>query len=639
MPSIIDALVITLGFDTKGLKKGEAEAKQAQSNLRNEAERTRKAFEESNRRVAESITSARNAAVGLFGVMTAGRGINSLVSETTQASAALGRMARNLNVSTEALSAYEGVSRQVGNSAGQVTSALEATQNQIQQFRLLGASMPSMPVFRSLGIALADSRGNARETTAIYNDVLDALHRRPAQERATLAAGLGYGQETVNLAAVPAAQRQQMLAQARADSPTAQSTAAAARREAAWVRLDRAIMRVTDQILLAMTPTIEFVVEQLGRLASFLGEHALAAFTSIEGAVRRFAGYIGSQDFQDDMAAFIAAIRDASAAMLEWLRWLGIVARPAAAGEPPAVRGPDGTMNWVAGPNGVPVPRPVPAATAAGIAGAAMGGVGGNTGTPTTSEAAARERQAYDFFRSAAGGGYTHEQASGLVANIRQESNFNPNATHDGGIGFGIAGWNGTRLRRLGEFIQGDPRTATFEQQLAFAAHELSPNGDEAAAGARIRATTTPNDAGQVGSGAWLRPRDRFGEMARRGAMAEGAARRLAAPSPPAPTQPSAEAAAAALGVRVPRAMSPAEAEAAGLGVRIPPAPDPALVPGAEGATLRDNVRPNQTSSNETSIGAVTVVTQATDAGGIARDFASAVRRMTFVDQATEGLA
>lgn len=629
MPSIIDALVITLGFDTKGLKKGEAEAKAAQANLRGEAERTRKAFEESNRRVAQSITSARNAAVGLFGVMAAGRGINSLVNETTQASAALGRMARNLNVSTEALSAYEGVSRQVGNSAGQVTSALEATQNQIQQFRLLGASMPSMPVFRSLGIALADSRGNARETTAIYNDVLDALHRRPAQERATLAAGLGYGQETVNLAAVPAAQRQQMLAQARADSPTAQSTAAAARREAAWVRLDRAVMRVTDQILLAMTPTIEFVVEQLSRLASFLGEHALTAFSAIEGAVRRFAGYIGSQDFQDDMATFIAAIRDASAAMLEWLRWLGIVARPTAEGEPPAVRGPDGTMNWVAGPNGVPVPRPAPAATAGGFAGAALGGA-----APTI-EAGARQQQALAYFQSR---GWSREQSAAIVGNIMGETQtldvgaFNPAGGGQGAQG--INQWRGPRVDAFRARYGHDPRGAPLSEQLEFTDWELRNShravGDalsrttDARVGADLlhRRYSIPGDEDRSG------PRRQANAMrVLRDADQAAAAAAAAAAAPPAATPPAG------------RIMSDAEQRAAALGVRIPPIPDPALVPGAEGATLRDNVRPNQTSSNETSIGAVSIVTQATDAGGIARDFASAVRRMTFVDQATEGLA
>lgn len=85
--------------------------------------------------------------------------------------------------------------------------------------------------------------------------------------------------------------------------------------------------------------------------------------------------------------------------------------------------------------------------------------------------------------------------------------------------------------------------------------------------------------------------------------------------------------------------MSPAEQAAAAQGVRIPTPVDPGLIPGAEGAAVRDEVRPNQTSNNEANIGTVNVVTQATDAGGIARDIGAALRRMTFVDQATRGLA
>ena len=636
MPSIIDALVITLGFDTKGLKKGEAEAKAAQANLRGEAERTRKAFEESNRRVAQSITSARNAAVGLFGVMAAGRGINSLVNETTQASAALGRMARNLNVSTEALSAYEGVSRQVGNSAGQVTSALEATQNQIQQFRLLGASMPSMPVFRSLGIALADSRGNARETTAIYNDVLDALHRRPAQERATLAAGLGYGQETVNLAAVPAAQRQQMLAQARADSPTAQSTAAAARREAAWVRLDRAVMRVTDQILLAMTPTIEFVVEQLSRLASFLGEHALTAFTSIEAHIRRFAGYIGSQDFQDDMAAFVRAIRDTANALLEWLRWLGVLPGDSNRAR---VEGPDGTTDWTRGPNGELVPTPLtPASQAAG--GRLMTQHDGR-------QFRVADVQTPDSFMAAleaAEGGAAGDAAANPLSSARGAHQFTDGTFLNVARRFG-----GARIRGLSDqqilALRGD-REFSRAMARAHIENDIVP----AMTRANLADTGLSRYAGwhfgTAGGAAVMNadPGRAMSEILTPGAIAanpylarmtagqwrERFARRFS-PIPfgsaPAPAAPAA----------VGRTMTPAEAAAAAQGVRI--GPDPGLIPGAGGAALRDNVRPNQTSSNETSIGAVSIVTQATDAGGIARDFASAVRRMTFVDQATEGLA
>ncbi len=86
--------------------------------------------------------------------------------------------------------------------------------------------------------------------------------------------------------------------------------------------------------------------------------------------------------------------------------------------------------------------------------------------------------------------------------------------------------------------------------------------------------------------------------------------------------------------------MSAAEAAAAAHGVTLPPPTiDPNLVTGPDGAALRDNVRPNQTSNNEANIGTINVQTAATDAGGIARDIGAALARTTFVDQATQGLA
>lgn len=624
MPTLIDALVATFTIDASGAKKGAREAGDAQRRVRDDAEKTRKAYEEAGKRISQSINSARNAALGLFGVMTAGRGINSLVSETTRASAALGRMARDLNVSTEALSAYEGMSRQVGNSAGQVTSALEATQNQIQQFRLLGASMPGLPIFRSLGISLADARGNARSTTDIYNDVLNALHRRPAQERATLAAGLGYGQETVNLAALPAERRNQMLAEARRDSPTRASADAAARREAAWVRLDRVVMRVTDQLLLAMTPTLEFVVEQLGRLATFLGEHALTAFQSIESAIRRFAGYIGSQDFQDDMAAFIGAIRDASVALLDWLRWLGILPGEAAAATPQGERviGPDGTSNWVRTPSGEVVASrhvaPSSPAAQAAIAAAGAGGAGEVIG------ATERQQQALSYFQSR---GWSREQAAAIVGNMMGESQsldvgaFNPAGGGQGAQG--INQWRGPRVDAFRARYGHDPRGAPLAEQLEFTDWEL--RNSHRAVGDALRNTT---DA-RVGADLLHRRYSIPGSEDRSGPRRQANALRVIR---------DAEAAAAAPAAPP---MSPAEQAAAALGVRVgpPPTPDPGLVPGADGAALRDNVRPNQTSSNEANIGTVNVVTQATDAGGIARDIGAALSRITFVDQATRGLA
>lgn len=100
--------------------------------------------------------------------------------------------------------------------------------------------------------------------------------------------------------------------------------------------------------------------------------------------------------------------------------------------------------------------------------------------------------QAFQFFTNK---GYTPAQASGIVGNLIQESNLNPNAVHDGGIGLGISGWNKERLTALKGFAAARGTSANdFTTQLEFVDHEL--NSSEGATGARLRGAKTPEEAG-----------------------------------------------------------------------------------------------------------------------------------------------
>jgi len=126
----------------------------------------------------------------------------------------------------------------------------------------------------------------------------------------------------------------------------------------------------------------------------------------------------------------------------------------------------------------------------------------------------ARGRQAFAFFTSQ---GWAPHHAAALVAQISAESGFNPAATHDGGIGVGILGWNRTRRAALGRFIGRDSASATFEEQLSFMHHELTA-GDEQPAGRAIRATGSADQAGDVASRVFVRPADIAGEARRRSA-------------------------------------------------------------------------------------------------------------------------
>jgi hypothetical protein len=89
--------------------------------------------------------------------------------------------------------------------------------------------------------------------------------------------------------------------------------------------------------------------------------------------------------------------------------------------------------------------------------------------------------------------GWTKEQAAGITANLKAESNFKTKAKGDSGLAKGIAQWHPDRQQQF-EKVYGKPLSeATFEEQVGFVDWELKHT--EKAAGEKIKATSTPEEA------------------------------------------------------------------------------------------------------------------------------------------------
>lgn len=102
-----------------------------------------------------------------------------------------------------------------------------------------------------------------------------------------------------------------------------------------------------------------------------------------------------------------------------------------------------------------------------------------------------RSQQIIQKFEAA---GYSHEQAAAVAGHFYHESGNNPNAVHDGGIGLGIAGWNGDRLANLKQFAAAKGKSPNdFDTQVDFAIHELDTT--EAKAGTALKAAKGVTDA------------------------------------------------------------------------------------------------------------------------------------------------
>lgn len=120
--------------------------------------------------------------------------------------------------------------------------------------------------------------------------------------------------------------------------------------------------------------------------------------------------------------------------------------------------------------------------------------------------------------------GWTREQASGIVANLWEESNLrreipqtNPKL-NDGGKAYGAAQWHADRQADFKRVFGKDIREASFTEQLAFVDWEL--RNTEASAGKRLGASRSARMSGDIVSRYYERPADREGEAAERAALA-----------------------------------------------------------------------------------------------------------------------
>jgi len=128
--------------------------------------------------------------------------------------------------------------------------------------------------------------------------------------------------------------------------------------------------------------------------------------------------------------------------------------------------------------------------------------------------------QTYQFLAEE---GFTPVQASGIMAIIKINSNFDTTATAPNDLGYGLFQWVGIRLERLEEFAEeiGNPIDST-ETQLLFMMDELDTYWGEAhdAWGmTNFLEAETPREAAQIFYQEYTRPA--YGNMEMVGILAE----------------------------------------------------------------------------------------------------------------------
>ena len=143
--NVIDKLVVTLGLDPSGYKKGVQETERDQKKLRDSTLKTSKEMEAKGKQAAEFFSRIKKEVLALTTVMLGGYGLKSFIENVTTGDAALGRMAKNVGMSVSDLSAWEGAVQRAGGSAQGMAGSVKAINDHLQNLAFTGNDDASVP--------------------------------------------------------------------------------------------------------------------------------------------------------------------------------------------------------------------------------------------------------------------------------------------------------------------------------------------------------------------------------------------------------------------------------------------------------------------------------------------------------------
>jgi hypothetical protein len=615
MPTIIDSLLVKFGMDDTEFRRGQDNVDKRLKTAGKTADETGKKLKKTGADAKEGFDKAASSAVKFLAIIGGTMAIKNFISQQIEAAAALDRLSKNLDQNVSTISAWSNATEIAGGTAAGLQGTMEMLSRSQTELMLTGQS-GLIPYFSALGLSMADAQGKAKPVDEILLSLADKFARMDRPTANNMGKMMGIDPGTMNLLLRGRGEVEMMIRRQKEYTAVTKNQAEAATRvrelivksrqdfEAFGRRLMDMAMPALEKLFQAfdaignwMHENSEFVQIFLGIVAAGLVAIGLAVTPINLAAVAVLALAAGIALLYQDYLTF----KRGGDSLIDWGKW------------EPGFKAAGFAIKWIRGLIGDLVYRAVAAADILGAvwnrdwkrAKFAFEEFKNGTGpgayaepdAPTATGGATKpaagggdsEAKARAYFQAQ---GWTKEQAAGLAANIKTESDFSPSAVGDSGQAYGLAQWHPDRQAEFKKKFGKDIKGSSLEDQLAFMHYELTA-GNEQGAGNRLKKATSAADAAGTVSRYYERPRDADGEAAKRGALAS---RMLAG---------------------IPGASSAAA--------------------GAGAAQTASAGRPAGNNSIENHIGEVKIYTAATDAPGIAKDMGKSMDYL-FTANANYGL-
>lgn len=227
---------------------------------RDEEAKSAKESEERNKAAAEGYRKVRNEVFGLLALFTAGRGIKDFVRDITSSDAAAGRMANQIGMSVQELSAWQEAVQRTGGSAQALDGTLDGLAQQFQEFKATNQS-GLIPFLQQINLQFSqfiDKQGNfhPEQLLLAFASRVKELNLNPAQA-SNIGRGLGIDQGTINLLLKGRDGVEEMLKKARDLGVTTEKDAENAQKlSTAFLNVKQAVTSAARVVLNELSPYI-----------------------------------------------------------------------------------------------------------------------------------------------------------------------------------------------------------------------------------------------------------------------------------------------------------------------------------------------------------------------------------------------
>lgn len=294
MANVIDALIVTLGLDTKGYVKGQKEAEKVNKDLAKSEKREgnqrremeSKEFRERRKRhevykhqaneTVQQYRKIRNEMLGVLGIGASVGGMLMFAKSAITGAANLSVMGGNIGISPREIAGYQGAVRALGGSAGEASGALQRAAHELGQYSQGGAPTGMLSALMFYGKSLPNGR----------NTTVPELMRAVANTiREGYSHGANYGSETaarfgITSPAMIALMRrggsgmQAMVNhQAAISGITGRTAAQAEKFRKAMVTLANTLQGVGRSLVLSLMPHLQRFEVKLRQLGDWVRSH------------------------------------------------------------------------------------------------------------------------------------------------------------------------------------------------------------------------------------------------------------------------------------------------------------------------------------------------------------------------------